>query len=143
MEKTLVLIKPDAVARMLVGKITDRFEQRGLQISDIYAIKATKDLIDAHYPHLTEKEYYPRILSWMTSGFLVAIEFAGVNAIAIAKQTIGATDPVNAAPGSIRGDFAHWVGANLVHASANTQDAEHELALWFPNTRYRRPELQT
>lgn len=132
METTLVLIKPDGVERNLVGEIITRFERRDLFLASIKSLVATRAMIDAHYAHLLNSEHYPRILGWMTRGILVAATFTGDNAIAVAKQTIGATDPLKAAPGTIRADFANKIGSNLVHASADANDAQRELAIWFP-----------
>jgi nucleoside-diphosphate kinase len=131
-EETLILIKPDAVERHLIGAIIKRIEDRGLSITRMQLTQASTGQIERHYAHLAASEHYARIIRWMTRGPLVALLVTGENAIQAMRQTIGATDPLQAAPGSIRGDFASWIGANLVHASSDRVAVEVEREIWFP-----------
>lgn len=130
-ERTLVLIKPDGVQRLLVGRILDRYEQRGLKIVAMKLVQVDRALAEQHYAVHREKPFFQGLVDFITSAPLVALALEGLNAIAICRSINGATKPVDAAPGSIRGDFALEVGQNLVHASDSPENAEHELALWF------------
>ena len=133
-EHTLVLIKPDAVARGLVGAITTRLEQRGLQMIGSKMCRATPEILYRHYLHLVDKPYYSDIVSSMTTGPLIAQVWSGYGAVAVVRSMIGATNPVDAAPGTIRGDYGLHVGRNLIHASENLTCAEEEIKLWFQMT---------
>jgi nucleoside-diphosphate kinase len=130
LEMSLVLVKPDGVERRLVGEILRRFEKRGLNVIHLDVLEATKDQVAAHYPHLVDSEHYPRIEIWMTRSPLVVAVLQGVNAVEVVRQTIGATDPLKAAPGTIRADYANWIGSNLVHGSASVEEAMREMKLW-------------
>jgi nucleoside-diphosphate kinase len=132
MERTLILIKPDAFARNLSGEIIARFERKGLRIAAIKRIQLDQDLAARHYAEHEGKPFYGELVSFITSGPLLALALEGQQAVAAARQVIGATDPLQAAPGSIRGDLAIAVGENLVHGSDSPQSAQRELALFFP-----------
>jgi nucleoside-diphosphate kinase len=130
-ERTLVLIKPDGVQRLLVGRILERYEQRGLKIVGLKLVAVSRDLAEQHYAIHRDKPFFTGLVDFITSSPLVALALEGNNAIALCRSINGATRPVDAAPGSIRGDFAIEVGQNLVHASDSVENAQTELALWF------------
>ncbi|MDQ3553526.1 MAG: nucleoside-diphosphate kinase [Chloroflexota bacterium] len=130
-EKTLILIKPDGVQRLLVGRILERYEQRGLRIVGLKLVAVDRDLAESHYDAHREKPFFAGLVEFIISSPLVAIALEGLNAIAVCRAINGATRPHEAAPGTIRGDFALETGQNLVHASDSTENAEAELALWF------------
>lgn len=131
-ERTLVLIKPDAVRRGLVGEIIGRFERKGLTIDAMTLRTMDVALADQHYAEHVQRAFYPPLRDFMTGGPLVAMVVAGDEAIAVVRNLIGATDGRKAAPGSIRGDLSLSNRENLVHASDSTDSAKRELALWFP-----------
>jgi nucleoside-diphosphate kinase len=130
-ERTLVLIKPDGVQRALVGRIIDRYEQRGLRIVGLKMIDVGRDLAERHYDVHREKPFFAGLVEFITSAPLVALVVDGPNAVAVCRAINGATRPQEAAPGSIRGDLALETGQNLVHASDSAETAEHEVDLWF------------
>jgi nucleoside-diphosphate kinase len=130
-ERTLILIKPDGVQRLLVGRILDRYEQRGLRIVGLKLMQADRSLAERHYEVHRDKPIFVGLVEFITSGPLVAIALEGLNAVAVCRAINGATRPHEAAPGTIRGDFALETGQNLVHASDSVENAEQELALWF------------
>ncbi len=130
-EKTLILIKPDGVQRLLVGRILERYEQRGLRIVGLKLVAVDRELAERHYDAHREKPFFAGLVEFIVSSPLVAIAVEGLNAIAVCRAINGATRPHEAAPGTIRGDFALETGQNLVHASDSTENAEAELALWF------------
>jgi len=130
-ERTLILIKPDGVQRLLVGRILDRYEQRGLRIAGLKLMQADRSLAERHYAVHRDKPFFVGLVEFITSGPLVAIALEGLNAVAVCRAINGATRPHEAAPGTIRGDFALETGQNLVHASDSVENAEQELALWF------------
>ena len=131
-QRTLVLIKPDAVRRALVGRIIDRFEAKGLSI--VAMVQRTMDpaLADAHYAEHVEKPFYPPLKAFMTGGPLVAMVLDGDEAIDVVRTLVGVTDGRKAAAGTIRGDMSLSNRENLVHASDSARSAEREIALWFP-----------
>lgn len=131
-QRTLVLIKPDAVQRGLVGEILTRFERKRLTIVAMEQRQIDGDLADKHYHEHVEKDFYPPLREFVTSGPLVAMVLEGDEAIAAVRQLNGATDGRKADPGSIRGDFALSNRENLVHGSDSPESAEREIALWFP-----------
>ena len=132
-EQTLVLIKPDAVARKLVGEIIGRIERKGLALAALELRTVTDELARRHYAEHDGKPFFASLLEFITSGPVVAAIVEGPRAVAAFRQVAGATDPVErAAPGSIRGDLALNVQDNLVHGSDSPQSAEREIALWFP-----------
>ena len=130
-ERTLVLIKPDAMARGLAGEILARFEQRGLAVRAAKLVEVDRALAEEHYAEHAEKPFFGELVSFITSGPTLALALEGEGAIATARSTIGATNPADAAPGSIRGDLALAMPDNLVHGSDSPESAERELALWF------------
>jgi len=133
-ERTLVLIKPDGVARNLIGDILARVERKGLTVAALEMRTADADVAGKHYAEHAERPFYPGLLEFITSGPLVAAVVEGHRAIAAFRQIAGGTDPVEkAVPGTIRGDFALDGQQNLVHGSDSTESAEREIALWFPN----------
>jgi nucleoside-diphosphate kinase len=131
-ERTLVLIKPDAVRRGLVGEIIGRFERKGLAIEAMVLRTMDAALADEHYAEHVDKDFYPPLKEFMTGGPLVAMVLSGDQAIAVARALTGATDGRKAAPGTIRGDFSLSNRENLVHASDSPESAKREIALWFP-----------
>lgn len=130
-EQTLILIKPDGVQRQLVGRIIDRYETRGLKIVGLKLVRVDRALAEAHYAVHRERPFFGELVDFIISSPLVAIALEGPNAVAICRAINGATRPHEAAPGSIRGDFALDTGKNLVHASDSVENARAELALWF------------
>jgi len=132
MERTLILVKPDAFARGLSGEIIARFERKGLRIAAIKRMELDREIAGRHYAEHEGKSFYEELVSFITSGPLLAIAFEGPQAVAAARQVIGATNPLEAAPGSIRGDLALEIGENLVHGSDSPQSAERELGIFFP-----------
>ena len=132
MERSLILVKPDAFARNLSGEIIARFERKGLRLAALKQMTMTTDLAERHYAEHAEKPFFGELTSFITSGPLVAMVLEGDRAIEAARQVIGATDPLKAAPGSIRGDFAIEVGQNMVHGSDAPESAAREVGLFFP-----------
>jgi nucleoside-diphosphate kinase len=132
-ERTLILIKPDAFARNLTGEIIARFERKGLRLVALQGMTMTRDLAERHYAEHVGKGFYEELVSFITSGPLVAMVLEGEQAVTAARQVIGATNPLEAAPGSIRGDYAIEVGQNMVHGSDAPESAAREVGLFFPN----------
>ena len=132
-ERSLVLIKPDAVRRGLIGEIIGRFERKGLVVERMVLRSMDAELADRHYADHVDKAFYPPLKEFMTSGPLVALVLAGDGAIDVVRAMIGATDGRKAAAGTIRGDLSLSNRENLVHASDSPDSAKRELALWFPN----------
>lgn len=131
LERTLVLIKPDAVQRQLTGRILARFEERGLRIVGLKLVQVDRALAERHYEVHRGKPFFEGLLAFITSSPLVALALEGPNAIALVRAMVGATRPHEAAPGTIRGDLAVETAQNLVHASDGPETAAAELALWF------------
>jgi nucleoside-diphosphate kinase len=131
-ERTLVLIKPDAVRRGLVGEILSRFERKGLTIEAMVLRTMDPDLADAHYAEHVDKPFYPPLKEFMTGGPLVAMVLSGDQAVDVVRALVGATDGRKAAAGTVRGDFSLSNRENLVHASDSADSAKREIALWFP-----------
>lgn len=131
-EKSFVMIKPDGVRRGLVGECIRRFEQRGLRLVELKLLTPSRELAESHYGEHREKPFFPAVVQFITSGPVAAMVVEGESAIAAIRQMVGATRPLDAAPGSIRGDYALEVGENIVHASDAPETAEKEIALWFP-----------
>ncbi len=132
MERTLILAKPDAYSRHLSGEILARFERKGLVPVALRVLTMTRELAERHYAEHVEKPFFGELADFITSGPLVAMVLEGPSAIAAARQVIGATNPLEAAPGSIRGDLAIATGENLVHGSDAPQSATREIAIFFP-----------
>jgi nucleoside-diphosphate kinase len=130
-ERTLVLIKPDGVQRQLVGPIITRLEQRGLKIVAMKLIQVSQDLARKHYAIHKGKPFFEPLIAYITSAPVVAMVVEGPNAIEVTRNTMGATNPVKAAPGTIRADYALMIGRNLVHGSDGPETATTEIALWF------------
>ncbi len=131
LQRTLLLVKPDGVQRLLVGRVLTRFEERGLKLVGLKLVHVDRALAEQHYAVHREKPFFRGLVDFITSGPLVAAALEGPNAIAIVRAMNGATRPHEAAPGSIRGDFAVETAQNLVHASDSPETAASELALWF------------
>lgn len=131
MERTLVLVKPDGVQRGLVGEIIQRLERRGLKLIGAKFIQVSKDLAETHYAIHKGKPFYEGLIRYITSAPVMAMVWEGPSAVAAVRQTMGSTKPTEAAPGSIRHDFALDVGRNLTHASDSAENGEKEVALWF------------
>jgi nucleoside-diphosphate kinase len=132
MERTLILVKPDAFARGLTGEIIARFERKGLRVVALRHMVVERALAEEHYAEHAERPFFGELVEFITSGALVAMVLEGDHAIVAARQVIGATNPLEAAPGSIRGDFALLVGQNMVHGSDSPESATREIALFFP-----------
>src|SRR5690242_19196685 len=130
-ERTLVLVKPDAVRRGLAGEILARFERRGLEIRAAKLVSVSGDLAERHYAEHAEKPFFGELVEFITSGETIALVLEGEGAIAVVRTTMGATNPAQAAPGTIRGDLALSMPDNLVHGSDAPETAEREIALWF------------
>jgi len=132
-ERTLVLIKPDAVARGLIGEVIGRFERKGLTIDTMVLRDMDAALADRHYAEHVSKAFYPPLKEFMTNGPLVAMILSGDQAVEVVRGLVGATDGRKAAPGTIRGDLSLSNQRNLVHASDSVDSAAREIALWFPD----------
>ena len=130
-ERTLVLIKPDGVQRLLVGRILERYESRGLKLIGLKLVHVDRALAERHYDIHSARPFFGSLVDFITSGPLVALALDGPDAIAVVRTINGATRPNQAAPGTIRGDFALETAQNLVHASDSPETAATELALWF------------
>lgn len=131
MERTLVLVKPDGVQRGLIGEVISRLERRGLRLIGAKFIKVDKQLAETHYAIHKGKPFYEGLIRYITSAPVMAMVWEGPNAIAAVRQTMGATRPIEAVPGTIRHDFALEVGRNLTHASDSVENGEKEVNLWF------------
>jgi nucleoside-diphosphate kinase len=132
MERTLILVKPDAFSQNLTGEIIARFERKGLRIAALKYMTMTHELAEQHYAEHVGKPFFEELVSFITSGPLIAMVLQGEQAVAAARQVIGATNPIEASPGSIRGDYAIAVGTNMVHGSDSDVSAAREAALFFP-----------
>ncbi|MGA9876235.1 MAG: nucleoside-diphosphate kinase [Solirubrobacteraceae bacterium] len=132
MDRTLILVKPDAFARSLTGEIIARFERKGLRIVALRHTTVSVELAERHYAEHAEKPFFGELVQFITSGPIVAMVLEGGDAVKAARQAIGATNPLDAAPGSIRGDFAIEMGQNMVHGSDSPESAARESALFFP-----------
>lgn len=131
MERTFIILKPDAVQRGLVGEIIGRFERRGLKLVAMKFMQVSEDLARRHYAVHAQRPFFNGLISYITSAPVVAMVVEGTNAIAVIRNTVGATKPAEAAPGTIRADFGLEIGRNLVHASDSPDTAVSEIALWF------------
>jgi nucleoside-diphosphate kinase len=132
MERTLILVKPDAFGRNLTGEIIARFERKGLRLAALKQMTMERDLAERHYVEHEGKPFYEELVNFIVSGPLVAMVLEGEEAVDAARQVIGATNPMEAAPGSIRGDYAIAVGQNMVHGSDSGESAAREVTLFFP-----------
>jgi nucleoside-diphosphate kinase len=131
MEQTLVLVKPDGVQRGLIGEVIGRLERRGLRLVAAKFLDVSKELAESHYAIHKGKPFYEGLIKYITSSPVMAMAWDGPNAVAAVRQTMGATRPIEAAPGTIRHDFALEVSRNLTHASDSVENGEKEVALWF------------
>jgi nucleoside-diphosphate kinase len=131
LEQTLILVKPDGVQRGLTGEIVTRLEKRGLKIVGAKLIRPTRSIAEIHYAEHVGKPFYESLIGFITSGPVLAMVIEGERAVSISRQTIGSTDPAEAAPGTIRGDLGLTVGRNLVHGSDSTERGKEEIAIWF------------
>ena len=131
MERTLVLIKPDAVERLLAGEILDRLERRGLRLRAAKLLRVSRELAEEHYAEHREKPFFGELVEFITSAPTLALVVEGESAIQVVRTTMGATNPVDSAPGTIRGDLALAMPNNLVHGSDSPESAEREIRLWF------------
>ncbi len=131
MQQTLILLKPDAVMRHLVGEILQRFERKGLRLAGLKLVHASRDLAAAHYAVHKGKPFYDSLLEFLTSGPTIAMVWSGREAVAVCRNLMGLTDGAKAPPGTIRGDYALSVQNNLVHGSDSPENAATEIALWF------------
>ena len=132
MSRTLILVKPDAFERALTGEVLARFERKGLRIAALRHMTMDRQLAEQHYAEHDGKPFFGELVEFITSGPIVAMVLEGESAIKAARQVIGATNPLEAAPGSIRGDFALEVTFNMVHGSDADESAEREIGIWFP-----------
>jgi nucleoside-diphosphate kinase len=130
--RTLILVKPDAFERGLTGEVIARFERKGLTLAAMRLLTADEVIANRHYAEHTEKPFFGELVSFITRGPLVAIVLEGTEAVTAARQVIGATNPLEAAAGSIRGEYASEITYNLVHGSDSEESAQREIAIWFP-----------
>ena len=131
-EQTLILVKPDAVRRRLVGEVISRIERKGLTITSLEQRIIARDVAEEHYSEHRDKPFFAELVAFITSGPLVAMVVEGEGAVAAMRQIMGATNPLEASPGSIRGDFATVIGENLVHGSDSLDSARREIGIFFP-----------
>lgn len=132
MDRTLILVKPDAFARGLTGEVVARFERKGLTIAALKRMQMERNLAERHYAEHAEKPFFGDLVDFITGGPLVAMVLEGHEAVTAARQVIGVTNPLEASPGSIRGDYALEVQTNLVHGSDSPESAAREIELFFP-----------
>jgi len=133
MEQSLILLKPDTVARHLIGEMISRFERKGLKIAAMRMLTITQELVKRHYAEHLEKDFYPHLEKYISSGPVVAMILEGHEAIKVVRHLIGPTNGVNAPPGTIRGDYALSSQENLVHASDSLESAAREIEIFFPS----------
>jgi nucleoside-diphosphate kinase len=131
LERTFVMVKPDAVRRRLVAEIIGRFERRGFEVRGLKLLRVTSEQAAAHYEEHEGKPFYPGLVEFITSGPTVAMVLEGPGAVATVRTMMGATDPLNSAPGTIRGDLALELGENVVHGSDSVASAEREISIYF------------
>ncbi|KAJ3196600.1 nucleoside diphosphate kinase [Irineochytrium annulatum] len=132
MERTYIMVKPDGVQRGLVGEIIKRFEAKGYQLAGLKLTAPGRAHLEEHYKDLKDKKFFPGLISYMTSGPVVAMVWVGKNAVKTGRVMLGETNPLASLPGTIRGDFAIDIGRNICHGSDSVESAEHEIKLWFP-----------
>ena len=134
MERTFIMIKPDGVQRNLVGEVIKRFENKGFTLVGLKLLQPSRTLAEEHYAVHKERPFFGSLVDFITSGPVVAMVWSGEGAIASARKLIGATNPLNAEPGTIRGDYGVDVGRNLIHGSDAPETAQEEITLWFSET---------
>jgi nucleoside-diphosphate kinase len=130
-DHTFVMVKPDGVRRGLVGEVVSRFERKGFGLERMTMVRVDEELARRHYAEHVDKPFFPDLLAFITSGPVVAMEWAGEAAVAVARTLMGPTNPATAPPGTIRGDLATIITENIVHGSDSPESAERELAIWF------------
>ena len=130
-ERTFIMLKPDAVQRGLMGEIIERFERRGFKLVALKFMRAGQDLLQTHYSDLSKKPFFPELIRYMSSGPVVPMVFEGLNAVKQGRSMLGATNPKDSAPGTIRGDLCIDVGRNIIHGSDSVESATKEISLWF------------
>ncbi|KAJ1982052.1 nucleoside diphosphate kinase Ndk1 [Dimargaris xerosporica] len=133
MERTYIMVKPDGVERGLVGEIVQRFEKKGYQLLALQLLHPTKQHLEQHYADLAGKPFFPKLINYMLSGPVVGMVWGGKGVVKTGRIMLGATNPLDSAPGTIRGDYCVDVGKNLCHGSDSLESAEKEIALWFPD----------
>lgn len=131
MEKTFLMVKPDGVKRGLIGEIISRFENKGYTMNRLEMVTPSVEVAKAHYAEHTEKPFFGELVEFLTSGPVIAMEWEGENIVAVSRLMIGKTNPLDAQPGTIRGDLASTMSQNVIHGSDSVESAERELALWF------------
>ncbi|MGH8900210.1 MAG: nucleoside-diphosphate kinase [Egibacteraceae bacterium] len=132
-ERTLVLVKPDGVRRCLIGEVISRIERKGLRITHLDLRTVSRELAERHYSEHASKPFFAELVAFVTSGPLAAMVVEGPGAVQAMRGIMGSTDPIEATPGSIRGDFATEIGQNIVHGSDSVDSAKHEIAMFFPD----------
>ncbi|XP_066595494.1 nucleoside diphosphate kinase [Prorops nasuta] len=132
-ERTFIMIKPDGVQRGLVGKIVQRFEEKGFKLVAMKMVWAEEDLLKKHYADLSSKPFFPGLVKYMSSGPVVPMVWEGLNAVKTGRFMLGETNPKDSAPGTIRGDYCIEVGRNIIHGSDSVESATKEINLWFPD----------
>eukprot|EP01025_Chloroclados_australasicus_P056557 TRINITY_DN700_c1_g1_i1.p1 TRINITY_DN700_c1_g1~~TRINITY_DN700_c1_g1_i1.p1 ORF type:complete len:198 (-),score=18.22 TRINITY_DN700_c1_g1_i1:148-741(-) len=130
-EISYIMIKPDGIQRGLVGEIISRFEKKGFQLKGLKMVQTDKQLAETHYDHLKSKKFFPDLVDYLCSGPVICMAWAGKNVISSGRKLIGATNPIEAEPGTIRGDLAVEVGRNIVHGSDSVENGQREIGLWF------------
>ncbi|XP_054821906.1 nucleoside diphosphate kinase 2, chloroplastic isoform X1 [Prosopis cineraria] len=130
-EETYIMVKPDGVQRGFVGEIISRFEKKGFKLKGLKLFQCSKELAEEHYKDLKEKPFFPKLVDYITSGPVVCMAWEGVGVVASARKLIGSTNPLQAEPGTIRGDLAVQTGRNIVHGSDSPENGKREIALWF------------
>ncbi|KAL6973094.1 Nucleoside diphosphate kinase II, chloroplastic [Sarracenia purpurea var. burkii] len=130
-EETYIMVKPDGVQRGLVGEIISRFEKKGFKLTGLKLFQCPKELAEEHYKDLKSKSFFPKLIHYITSGPVVCMAWEGVGVVASARKLIGVTNPLQAEPGTIRGDLAVQTGRNVVHGSDSPENGKREIALWF------------
>ncbi|XP_073833882.1 nucleoside diphosphate kinase [Musca autumnalis] len=130
-ERTFIMVKPDGVQRGLVGKIIERFEQKGFKLVAMKFMWASKELLEKHYADLSARPFFPGLVNYMSSGPVVPMVWEGLNVVKTGRQMLGATNPADSMPGTIRGDYCIQVGRNIIHGSDAVESANKEIALWF------------
>ncbi|XP_072288427.1 nucleoside diphosphate kinase B-like [Eucyclogobius newberryi] len=130
-ERTFIAIKPDGVQRGLIGDVIKRFEQKGFKLVGMKLLQASQELLNKHYADLSSRPFFPSLIAYMSSGPVVAMVWEGKGAVKTGRVMLGATDPAESAPGTIRGDFCIQVGKNVIHGSDSVESATQEISLWF------------
>ncbi len=133
-ERTYVMIKPDGVQRGLVGEVINRFEKRGFKLIAMKMTSPSKEHLESHYADLSSRKFFPDLIAYMLMGPVVAMCWQGTSAVLTGRKIVGATNPFESAPGTIRGDFCIETGRNIIHASDSVENAEKEIKLWFTET---------